>query len=173
MSFHFNKKNSRLDEIDPDEIFLDSKNLPNFNTQQFEGRLEKAIPKRSIFFLGLFFVIFLFVFVGQLFKLQVVKGEYYAKKSENNRFVKVPIIAPRGLIYDRNGVQLGWNTISATDSEQSPERLYVKDTGFGLLLGYVSSPAKDSLGNYWQDNFIGKDGVECVRRASAQAANNQ
>ena len=33
-------------DIAPDEIFLDSKNLPEFNTQQFEGRLEKPIPKK-------------------------------------------------------------------------------------------------------------------------------
>jgi penicillin-binding protein 2 len=28
------------------------------------------------------------------------------------------------------------------------------------MVGYVSGPAKDSSGNYWQDTFIGKDGVE-------------
>ena len=55
MKFHINNRRTRRN-IDPDEIFLDSKNLPNFNTQQFEGRLEKSIPKRSIFMVGLFFL---------------------------------------------------------------------------------------------------------------------
>jgi hypothetical protein len=49
-------------DIDPDEIFLDSKNLPNFNKQQFEGRLEKAISKRSIVFFGFFFHVGFFCF---------------------------------------------------------------------------------------------------------------
>ncbi|MGH7249801.1 MAG: hypothetical protein ACREGC_02400, partial [Minisyncoccia bacterium] len=38
--------------VEPDEIFLDSKNLQNFDRQQFEGRIEKPIPKKTIFFLG-------------------------------------------------------------------------------------------------------------------------
>jgi len=148
--------------IDPDEIFLDSQNLPHFNIQQFEGRLEKAIPKSSIFLIGLFFSIVSILFVWQLVNLQIIKGEAYFKKSENNTLQKQPIFADRGLIYDRNGVLLAWNTWGKEDVNKlsSPERSYSSQEGFGLLLGYVSAPAKDSSGNYWQDNFIGKDGVE-------------
>ena len=39
--------------VEPDEIFLDSKNLQNFDLQQFEGRIEKTIPKKTILFLGI------------------------------------------------------------------------------------------------------------------------
>lgn len=161
MKFHINHKRIKGD-IAPDEIFLDSKNLPNFNTQQFEGRLEKAIPKRSIYLLGLFFAVIAMVFMVQLGNLQVVKGEAYYKKSENNTLAKQPIFADRGLIYDRKQTLLAWNTWSATDTNkfQAPKRSYYASSGFGLLLGYVSPPAKDSSGNYWQDTFIGKDGVE-------------
>ena len=161
MKFHINHKYIKSD-IAPDEIFLDSKNLPEFNTQQFEGRLEKAIPKKSIFSLGLFFIICCFVFIYQLGNLQIIKGEAYFKKSENNTLQKQPIFADRGLIYDRNDVLLSWNTWdnNELDKFSSPTRSYIEDSGFGLLLGYVSSPAKDSSGRYWQDNFIGKDGVE-------------
>jgi len=56
--------------VEPDEIFLDSKNLPNFNTQQFEGRIEKPIPKKTIFFLGLFFAVVAIFFIGQVSILQ-------------------------------------------------------------------------------------------------------
>jgi len=161
MSFHINHKRIKKD-IDPDEIFLDSENLPDFNTQQFEGRLEKAIPKRAIFFVGLFFLIVGFVFIGQIINLQIVKGEAYFKKSENNTLMKRPIFADRGLIYDRNKVLLSWNTWNKEDINKmsSPVRSYFSSSGFGLLLGYVSVPTKDSSGFYWQDNFIGKDGVE-------------
>lgn len=155
------KKRRRID-IAPDEIFLDSKNLPNFNTQQFEGRLEKPIPKRSIFFLGLFFITTAFIFTWKLSTLQIIKGEAYYQKSQNNTLTKQPIFADRGLIYDRKDSLLAWNTWDKTDMNKfsSPTRSYIGDLGFGLLLGYVSPPAKDSSGNYWQDNFIGKDGVE-------------
>lgn len=161
MKFHINHKKIKRD-IDPDEIFLDSKNLPNFNTQQFEGRLEKAIPKQSVFLIGLFFLAIGVIFVGQVVRLQIIKGEAYFKKSENNTLQKQPIFADRGLIYDRNGVLLSWNSWDKEDTNKlsSPERSYYASPGFGLLLGYVSAPAKDSSGYYWQDDFIGKDGVE-------------
>ena len=161
MKFHINPKYIKRD-IAPDEIFLDSKNLPCFNTQQFEGRLEKPIPKRSIFLLGIFFSVCACIFIYQLSNLQIIKGEAYFKKSENNTLQKQPIFADRGLIYDRNDVLLSWNSWDKSDLNKfsSPTRSYVADSGFGLLLGYVSSPAKDSSGYYWQDSFIGKDGVE-------------
>lgn len=161
MKFHINHNRIKKD-IDPDEIFLDSKNLPNFNTQQFEGRLEKAIPKHSIFIMGLFFIVVAVIFIWRVVDLQIVKGSSYLKKSENNTLMNQPIFADRGLIYDRNGVLLSWNTWGADDINKlsSPERSYIASPGFGLLLGYVSAPAKDSSGYYWQENFIGKDGVE-------------
>ncbi len=161
MKFHINHKRIKS-EIDPDEIFLDSKNLPNFNTQQFEGRIEQAIPKRSIIFLGIFFSFMALLFIWKVSDLQIAKGEAYYTKSENNTLTKQPIFADRGLIYDRKGKLLAWNTWDKSDPSRfsSPTRSYIKDFGFGLLLGYVSGPAKDSSGHYWQDTFIGKDGVE-------------
>jgi len=174
MKFHVNHKRIKKD-IDPDEIFLDSKNLPNFNTQQFEGRLEKAIPKRSIFIMGLFFVIVSVIFVWQVVNLQIIKGEIYFKKSENNTLMKQPIFADRGLIYDRLGTLLSWNTWGKEDINKlsSPERSYYPFPGFGLLLGYVSAPAKDSSGNYWQDNFIGKDGIESYYNDTLTGVNGE
>jgi len=161
MKFHINNRRIRR-EIDPDEIFLDSKNLPNFNTQQFEGRIEKTIPKSSVFVLGIFFFCVITIFVSKLGYLQIVKGDAYFKKSENNTLIRQPIIAFRGLIYDKNDVLLAWNTWDKEDLNKFllPERSYITKPGFGLLLGYTSSPAKDSAGNYWQDTFIGKDGIE-------------
>lgn len=161
MTFHINHKRIK-GNIDPDEIFLDSKNLPNFNEQQFEGRLEKAIPKHSIFVLSLFFIFVTIFFVGKLTFLQIIKGEAYFIKSENNILRKEPIIASRGLVYDRNDVLLAWNSWDNKDFDRlsPPKRMYYESPGFSLLLGYVSSPAKDSSGYYWQDTFIGKDGVE-------------
>lgn len=161
MKFKINHNRIKRD-IDPDEIFLDSKNLPNFNTQQFEGRLEKPIPKKSIYVLGSFFILTAFLFSWHVGRLQIAKGEAYFKKSESNTLAKQPIFADRGLIYDRNNVLLAWNKWNEKDMTRfsSPERTYINKPGFGLLLGYVSSPAKDTSGNYWQDTFIGKDGIE-------------
>ena len=38
----------------------------------------------------------------RLYYLQVVKGEHYAERAENQRIRHIPIPAPRGVIFDRN-----------------------------------------------------------------------
>lgn len=49
----------------------------------------------------------LFALLGaRLYYLQLVKGEYYAEKAENQRVRYIPIPAPRGAILDRNGTLL-------------------------------------------------------------------
>jgi penicillin-binding protein 2 len=40
---------------------------------------------------------------ARLYYLQVVKGDYYEVKAENQRIRLIPIPAPRGAIFDRNG----------------------------------------------------------------------
>ena len=46
----------------------------------------------------------LLVLLGiRLYYLQVVKGEYYSERAENQRVRLIPIPAPRGAILDRNG----------------------------------------------------------------------
>lgn len=163
MSFHINHKKIKRN-IDPDEIFLDSENLPNFNTQQFEGRLEKPISKRVLLFVGIFFILIVLIFVSKLVSLQITNGQKFLVKSQNNILKSVPIIAPRGLIYDRNNNLLVWNSwdndSNTEDNSSIPKRDYIDKPGFSLLLGYTSSPAKDNTGHYWQDTFIGKAGVE-------------
>src|SRR3954451_18509127 len=39
----------------------------------------------------------------RLYYLQIVKGAYYSEKAENQRVRMIPIPAPRGAIFDRNG----------------------------------------------------------------------
>ncbi|MBK9153449.1 MAG: hypothetical protein IPM25_04410 [Chloracidobacterium sp.] len=39
----------------------------------------------------------------RLYNLQVVEGDYYAERAENQRIRMIPIPAPRGAIFDRNG----------------------------------------------------------------------
>jgi penicillin-binding protein 2 len=143
--------------VEPDEIFLDSKNLQNFDRQQFEGRIEKPISKKTIFFVGVFFLLFLIIFSSRLGFLQIQKGEAYLNRSQNNVLEKQIIFSDRGIIYDRNKVELVWNMKSA--DLPTSIRTYLSP-GFSHLLGYVSYPMQDKSGNYWQSEFIGKDGLE-------------
>lgn len=145
-------------EIDPDEIFLDSKNLPDFNTDQFEGRLEKPISRTTFRILSLFFLIVGIVFVGRLWYLEIQKGDSFKARSENNRLKHTVIFADRGIIYDRNKRELAWNELNP-ESDFS-FRKYASSTGLSHVVGYVKYPSKDKSGFYYEESFIPKDGVE-------------
>ncbi|MDI6735737.1 MAG: penicillin-binding protein 2 [bacterium] len=48
-------------------------------------------------------IIFFMILIVRMSYLQIIKGNYYRKVSENNRIRLIPIISSRGMIYDRNG----------------------------------------------------------------------
>lgn len=52
------------------------------------------------------------VFIATLFNLQIINGEEYREKSEKRMLRTQTITAPRGEIYDRNGVILATNKLS-------------------------------------------------------------
>ncbi len=154
--FSFRKKQ----DIALDEIFLDSSNLPEFNTDQFEGRLEKPISKYSVFIMaGGFFLVGIIVLV-QSWILQIEEGEAYGILSEKNRLRHHPIFAERGVIYDRDETELGWNVVD--QGEDFFLRKYGDRRGVSHVLGYVNYPKRDRSGVYYQSEIIGKSGIEKV-----------
>jgi penicillin-binding protein 2 len=144
-------------EILPDEIFLDDANISGLNKQQFEGVMEKPIAPKTLQFLGGFFAVCLLFFAGQLVYLQIVKGDTYLQRSENNRLRSIPIFAERGVVYDRNGKEIAWNT---EGEESYLYRAYTDLSGHGHLLGYVNYPEKDNNGNFWRREISGQAGIE-------------
>jgi len=146
-------------DITPDEIFLDSKNLPNFDLFQFEGRLEKPISTKTFSILGGVCFLIILVFLGRFAFLQIVNGSFYKDKSENNKLKQILVLAPRGIIYSRDGEKLSWNQKQENKTDFSL-RKYIKVAGFSNLLGFIKYPAKDKSGFYYEEEFIPKDGAE-------------
>lgn len=160
MVFRKKRKLNRVG-IDFDEILMDSRNIPSFDTQQFEGRIEKTISKKSILAVGIFFVAVVSIFIFRLGGLQLKRGQEYFALSEKNSFNSQTIFADRGVIFDRNNVELAWNERTAEMTEfDFSRRAYIKSPGNTLLLGYIKYPQKDKAGFYWQKSFIGMDGIE-------------
>lgn len=164
MSKFFRKKHGRIStkgQIDPDEIFMDSQNLPGFDTNQFEGRIEKPISKKVIVGLGIFFTIVTLIFVGRIWNLQIANGEYYLDRSVKNSLRHTLIFADRGIIYDTNNKPLAWNN-PREHNEQFSTREYETDLGLATLFGYVTYPKKDSAGFYFDEEISGVDGLESI-----------
>ena len=51
-----------------------------------------------------------FILVTKLWQLQILQGDEYRRQSEENRLRIVRVAAPRGIIYDRNGIPLVKNS---------------------------------------------------------------
>ncbi len=157
----FRKKRRRQHEISPDEIFAEATNVSHFNTDQFEGRIEKPIARNTFILVGIFVLCVFTFFLMRMYFLQVYKGERYAQISENNRLDSTPIFSERGIIFDRFDQKLAWN-IPNVDTSDYSLREYTDMSGLAHVLGYVTLPATDSLGRYYQTNFVGKAAAEKV-----------
>lgn len=150
----FLKKNKKVREVEFDEIFLDSKNIPAYSKESFEGIVENPIPKKTLFFLAGFLVIFASIFISRIFALEVVRGEEFYQRAETNRLEVVFEDTERGLIYDRHGEALAQNS----DLEGKSIRTYPPES-FLHVLGFLSK----SNPNAESENFgIGASGLEAV-----------
>lgn len=169
-----NRRKSKIHEIAPDEIFLDSSNLPGHNEKQFEGRVERPVTGSAIFGVGAVFVLIALVFSLRAFNLQITHGAAYADTSRNNRLTRSLVFATRGIIYDRTGRELAWNEArtrasgtsadssanSATSSSAFASRRYISLPGLAHVEGFVRYPKADSNGTWWREEYAGISGVE-------------
>jgi penicillin-binding protein 2 len=141
------------------------------------------------YFLPLIFVVLFLVLFARLFFLQVIEGYYYRYLSDNNRTKSVVIHAPRGIIFDRNGIPLVYNlpgfreqvngkTVFLSQDEalnliaQGKNNLeidslreYPFKDDFAHVLGYIGQISKDELSSqafagYASGDIIGKTGIE-------------
>ncbi len=146
-------------EINPEDIFLDSTNLPNLNQDRLEGMIERPIGEKTFLFVRVVLSLVLIFLGAELWILQVSKGEVYREISEENRLGRTAIFADRGIIFDRNGLPLVVNEIKPDESDFAA-RKYPNIEGLGAVVGYVKYPSMDSAKRYYDELFHGQSGVE-------------
>ncbi|MFH0853884.1 MAG: penicillin-binding protein 2 [bacterium] len=111
MSFFFNdRKSLRLDDsytsLYIEEIELEKDAQLSDEEKNFIGF---NIGFKKINLLMLFFVMMFFILVARVWSLQIMRGKYYSSIAEGNR-IRIHYIKPRrGVIFDRNGLQLTSN----------------------------------------------------------------
>ncbi len=95
--------------------------------------LAKRVNNR-IEVLAIIIVLVFVALISRLGFLQVMQGKYYSGLADGNRIRLIPIMAPRGMFYDRNGVLMVSNRPGFTVSLLSitapiPEEVIVKLAG--------------------------------------------
>lgn len=140
------------------------------------------------FFLPLVLLIVAALLIFKLFYLQIIKGDDYRVLSDSNRIRTQVIRAPRGVIFDRNGIPLVQNspgfrqtinkksTILSRDQalpllanginlEVDSKRSYLYKDSMSHVLGYIGQISKEEIkqlefDDYQATDWIGKTGIE-------------
>ncbi len=165
----FRKKRRPLVELD--EVLLDATNIPSFNQARMEGKRELPISIRSIYGVGVVFLVIILLFGTKISNLQVIEGAEFKSIAENNSVNQAVIIAERGVVYDRRGELVAWNEFDDRSVYDFPIRAYTDRLGLGQVLGYVSYPRKDSRGFYYRTEYIGRSGIESAYDSILRGSN--
>lgn len=165
----------------------------NIRTERIQRRRhseEGDVPyrPRGFLFLVILFVITV-VIIGRLFSLQIIHGSEYRLLSDSNRTRTQIIHAPRGVIFDRNGKPLVYNTpgflqtnrdengvitkavhisreaalekIAKGDQtiEVASLREYPYKEATSHVLGYIGQISAEELGTPEFANYLGNDWI--------------
>ena len=143
---------------------------------------------RNYFLIVISVAVFAVLF-ARLFFLQVIQGYYYRFLSNNNRTRTLTIHAPRGIIFDRNGTPLVFNSPGIRENINGKIVLLTEDEAlkaiaagkknlevdtmrdypykevFAHVLGYIGQISKDELSDplysgYASTDLVGKSGIE-------------
>ncbi|MBP9669461.1 MAG: hypothetical protein KBE09_04190 [Candidatus Pacebacteria bacterium] len=155
--------------IDPENIFLDSQNIAEFDTAHFEGRVEKPVSPASLYAIGVVFLLAAALFSYKMFDLQIVQGAQYALAAQENRLAYSLVFAERGILYDRTGDELAWNE----PGESFARRAYSALPGLAHVLGYVQYPKADGAGLWWRTEYSGIAGAEKAFDRELSGANGK
>lgn len=96
------------EDIEPEEIFLDSKRLKESPEAERE-KLERPIKEKVLRLFFIFTAVLLILLFAKAFHLQILKGDYWREMADENRIRSYPIKALRGIIYDKNKIPLAIN----------------------------------------------------------------
>ncbi len=146
-------------DINPEDIFLDSANLPGFAEHAMEGRLERPMGNTTLMGIKVVLSLLMLLLILKLWSLSVWQGDVYAKMSEQNRLEETLVFANRGAILDRQGVELAGNAIRSATSTFAA-RQYTSMKGLVHLVGYIKYPAADKAGFFYEKEYRAKEGVE-------------
>ncbi len=154
----FRRRRQKIVELD--EVLLDTTNIPSFNLARLEGKRELPISLRSMYAVGIVFILVSGLYFFKIFNLQVIEGAEYRAIAENNSVNEAVVIAERGVVYDRRDELVAWNEYDDRSVYDFPIRSYTDRLGLGQVLGYVSYPRRDNRGFFYRTEYIGRSGVE-------------
>lgn len=122
---------------------------------------EAAVRRRFFEFMGIAGIGLGALFV-KLWSMQVISGKDYTAKAEENRITEYTTVAPRGRIFDRNGVELVGNRSSfavliSADEQSNKKVIRRLSNVLGIPRETVAAKAADSSSGAQADRLIALD----------------
>lgn len=133
--------------------FGDHIKTEKFKRRRYDDEPQQALQMRHFLLLASL-VVATFLLITKLFTLQVIHGADYQKLADSNRMRTKIIHAPRGVIFDRNGVPLVFNIpgfrriIEKKDDQPIRTEHLEKEEALKLISKGDSSVEVDSLRQY-------------------------
>lgn len=110
--------------------------------------------KTRDFLMPIILILAAVLIISRLFFLQVIKGSDYRALSDANRTRTIPIHAPRGIIFDRDGTPLVFNVPGFRETIKDETKLIGKNEALKLMSEGKTNLEIDSLRNYpYKDAF--------------------
>jgi len=72
-------KKRKYQDIDPEDIFIDSTNLPGFEEHRFKGRMEKPIGRKTFSVVKIVLALMIFALISKLWTLDVKNGSLFGE----------------------------------------------------------------------------------------------
>lgn len=141
---------------------MDSKNLPGFERDRFEGRLEFPIGAGTLDYLKIILLLIFAVFIYRLYDLQVTSGEVLRKRAEANHLKILPLWPERGRILDRGGKILAGNdsafrlVLDSYEIDLAEKEKFVEKLISDISSGIFSQPDHAQI---FRDISSKKDGI--------------
>ena len=122
--------------------------------------LNKKQTLRLQTMLGLCLLLFA-ILLGRMMYLQLWRGDYYTKQSDGNRLRQSRIIAPRGLIFDKDGKELvnnlpGYAVVLQKQADYKPETLEHISGLLHIPVADIKKKIKESQ-NYYEPIMLKSD----------------
>ena len=94
--------------------------------------------------MGVLCALLFLVLISRVAYLQLYEGDYYKKQADGNRIKTTPIMAPRGIFYDRNGVPLVNNRPGFTVVVNSKDKSFTPEVA-ERLAGILQLPVTEII----------------------------
>ena len=134
-------KKERYSDWTGDSVVFEKQTGKQIATPHGSQHLGTNFSEKKSWFLKIFIILFFLTITGRLFYLQIVKGEYYSEQALSNRDKKIPIVAERGQIYDRNNKQLTQN-IPSFSLAIIPQKLPRKKEELKIIISRLAEITK-------------------------------